>query len=412
MSDRSDLENDLSGLSIDRDQPVGYGRPILIFVAIAIIGGVSLIAWWLLSRDTVLQVATALASPPSVAAPDESVLDATGYVIARRSATVSSRIAGRVATVLVEEGMAVEEGQLLATLDDSITRSQLDVSQASVDAQKVALKQYRSQLKKAMLDLQRLQELQKDNYVSQNSIDDAAHQVEQLGISIDRAREDINLAEKSVQLQLAYLQDYEIRAPFTGIVIAKSAQPGEMIAPVAGGGFTRTGICTIVDMESLEVEIDVNEQYINRVRPKQQVTVQLTAYPDTQMPAEVIAIIPTADRSRATVKVRVKLNDRDSRVLPDMGVKVAFLEEGEKAELRQIPQGVVIPTSAIDQSSGSAVIWVVKDNVVRSRTVRVAETLATTVRIEDGLRVGERVVTNLNENLRAQVTDGMEVEVL
>ena len=408
MSDKSELLNELS---IDRSTSTGYKKPILIFLTVAIVGGASFIGWYLYKGEAAPVVSTVLASPAEQEVKDESVLDATGYVIARRSATVSSRIAGRVSSVTVEEGMAVEKGQLLATLDDSITRAQLEVSRESLATQVVSLKQLFSQLEKAKRDLERLQKLSQEQFASENLIDDAAHQVEQLRISIERAEQEIKLAESSVTLQETYLADYDIRAPFSGIVIAKSAQPGEMIAPVAGGGFTRTGICTIVDMDSLEVEIEVNEQYINRVTPGQQVTVQLTAYPDTQMPAEVIAIIPTADRSRATVKVRVKLNQRDSRVLPDMGVKVAFLEEGEQAQLRQILTGVVIPKSAVDNRTSKPRVWVVKNDVVSSREVDVLDASDTTVRIPEGIRVGERVVTQLDPVLLAQLSEETEVLV-
>lgn len=407
MSDRSDLLNELS---IDRSEKSSISKPILTFVVIAILGGISFIAWYFLTRDTVPQVNTALAIPAEMEAKDDSVLDATGYVVARRAATVSSRIAGRVSTVLVEEGMAVQEGQLLATLDDTITRAQMAVSEASLASQVVAEKQLQNQLKKARLDLRRFEQLSEDQFLSQDLLDDARHNVEQFSISIERAKQDIRLAEKSLELQEAYLQDFEIRAPFTGIVIAKSAQPGEMIAPVAGGGFTRTGICTIVDMDSLEVEIDVNESFINRVAPQQQVTVQLNAYPDTRMPAEVIAIIPTADRSRATVRVRVKFNERDSRVLPDMAVRVSFLEEGETAELSQVLQGVIIPKAALDTSGSQLRIWVVKDNKAESRVVNPMDASATMVRIPTGLKIGERVVTNLEPNLVSHLEAGREVE--
>ena len=407
MSDRSELLNELS---IDRNQPSGYGKPIIAMIAIAVIGGISLMTWFFLSRESLPLVTTALARPVESDGRDDSVLDATGYVVARRAATVSSRIAGRVKSVLVEEGMAVAQDQLLATLDDSITRAQLEVSKASLATQIVVVEQLDSQLRKAKVDLKRMEALSEEQYVSQDNLDNAQHEVEQLNIQLDRAKLDITLAEKSVRLQETYLEDFEIRAPFKGIVIAKSAQPGEMIAPVAGGGFTRTGICTIVDMDSLEVEIDVNESFINRVVPKQQVTVQLNAYPDTRMPAEVIAIIPTADRSRATVRVRVKFNERDSRVLPDMAVKVSFLEEGEQAELKQIPEGVLIPNTAIDTRGDSQRVWVVKDNKLESREVDAVTSSPGTVRIPRGLRVGERVVTNLDNEILSTLVEGKEIE--
>lgn len=257
---------------------------------------------------------------------DSSVLDATGYVVARRQATVSSKATGKVSEVLIEEGAFVEKGQLLARLDDSIPRAQYELSKSQLDSARAALAETKVAFKQARLDLQRTQNLQRRNLASKASLDQDTLTVQALIARIEKTQREIEVAQRMLGVQEVFLEDMKIYAPFSGIIIAKAAQEGEMISPVsAGGGFTRTGICTIVDMDSLEVEVDVNESYINRVFTKQPVRVTLNAYPTDHYDAEVIAVIPAADRNKATVRVRVGLVDRDARVLPDMGVRVAFL---------------------------------------------------------------------------------------
>ena len=408
MVDKSEL---LGDLQIDRDAPKKSNRPIYLFLVIAVAAGLlfGAYSWWSFPSDPVVH--TALAVGASTTIKSDSVLDATGYVVARTQATVSSKVPGKVTEIFVEEGMYVEADQLVATLDDSISAAQLALSLAQLEAVKTSVRELETQLKKARLDLARVAELEGRNLESASTLDQHQLTVEQLEIGLERARNEIAVSEKTVQLQEQYLDDLNIRAPFAGVVVAKAAQPGEMIAPVAGGGFTRTGICTIVDMNSLEVQIDVNEKFINRVVPGQQVTVQLTAYPDVKMPAEVIAIIPTADRARATVRVRVRFLQRDERVLPDMAVKVSFLQEGEEAELIEVPQGVFVPDSAIDSRGSPNVVWVVKENNVSSRQVTLGKRENGRVQILDGVRPGERVVSALDSDLLQKLVDGSTVEI-
>jgi RND family efflux transporter MFP subunit len=257
---------------------------------------------------------------------DASVLDTTGYVVARRRATVSAKTTGKVSELFLEEGMHVEAGQLLARLDDSVPRTTLALAQAQYDAANAGLEETRVQIRQAQLDLDRFTGLTARNLASKADLDRARLTLEGLRARLERARSDAVVARRNVAVQQQLLSEMEIRAPFGGVVVAKAAQPGEIISPIsAGGGYTRTGICTIVDMDSLEVEVDVNEAYINRVTAKQAVAVALNAYPGEPIRAEVIAIIPTADRNKATVRVRIALLEANAHVLPDMGVKVAFL---------------------------------------------------------------------------------------
>jgi len=326
----------LDELKIDRGAAVEdpARRPIRWFALIAAVAGIAFIAWYVVlpkadpAAVAAPVVATPVASAPKPAAIEGSVLDATGYVVARRQATVSAKVTGKVVEVFIEEGMRVQEGQVLARLDASIPRAQLALSESQLASAKSSLEEMKVQIRQAELDLQRTEGLSARKLASQADLDRVQLTLEGLQARLERQEREVVVADRSSMVQRQLLDDMEIRAPFTGVVVAKAAQPGEMISPnSAGGGFTRTGICTIVDMESLEVEVDVNEAYINRVQPKQPVSVALNAYPDERIPAEVIAIIPTADRNKATVRVRIALLEKNPRVLPDMGVKVAFLED-------------------------------------------------------------------------------------
>ena len=339
------------------------------------------------------------------------MLDATGYVVARRQATVSAKVTGKVQEVLIEEGMTVAPGQLLAQLDDAIHRAQLELAESQHRAAVAALDETRVQFKQAQLNLNRTQELAERQLASQADLDRDALAVEALQARIARAEQELGVAERSMDVQRQRLQDMQIRAPFGGVVIAKAAQPGEMISPVsAGGGFTRTGICTIVDMDSLEVEVDVNEAYINRVYPDQPASIALNAYPDVRMPARVIAIIPTADRNKATVRVRIGFVERDGRVLPDMGVKVAFLES-KAARPVAAPSGVVVPGAAVADEGEGAYVWVVRDERVARREISLGEGQGTRRMVLAGLDGGERVVASAADFAAAGLADGDRVRL-
>src|SRR5204862_1890940 len=260
-----------------------------------------------------------------------SVINASGYVTARRRATVSSKVTGKVIEVNVEEGMEVREGQVLARLDDATLQAALRLYRAQLEAAKRQIPESDVRLAQARVQLQRQERLRKDGLNTPNDIDNAKAEVDSLIARIESAQEDVKVAESQIAMQQTAIDDTVIRAPFSGVAISKDAQVGEMISPVsAGGGFTRTGISTIVDMRSLEIEVDVNESYINRVRAGQPVTAVLDAYPDFQIPGHVITTVPTADRQKATVLVRIAFEALDPRILPDMGVKVTFLKDEDE----------------------------------------------------------------------------------
>ena len=412
----SDKKALLNELKIDRDaDPSDGGKPVKWFLLIAVIAGVVFGLWFfdVPQSGEVLPVKTAVARASSNQSLGPSVLDATGYVVARRQATVSSKATGKVVEVLIEEGVVVEKDQLLARLDDSIPRAQYELAESQLRSAEASLKELEVALKQAQLDLDRTQGLADRNLASQADLDRDSLSVEGLIARLERAQRDIVVSERAMAVQAQVLADMQIRAPFAGVVIAKAAQPGDMISPVsAGGGFTRTGICTIVDMDSLEIEVDVNESYINRVRANQPVQVTLNAYPDDHYPAEVIAIIPAADRNKATVRVRVGLLERDERVLPDMGVRVAFLDERAEMEPQDAPLGVLVPAASISRDEAGDFVVVVKNETSQRRSVRLGETEGDRVRVLTGLANGERIVAELEIAQVESLKEGAAVSIV
>ena len=405
----------LSELKIDRDSgdSPSSARPLKWLLLVAVAGGLGFVAFTtvLPIEASTVAVQTAVARNFETVPAGDSVLDATGYVVARRQATVSSKTTGKVVEVLIEEGMEVAQGQLLAQLDDSITRAQLELSESQLRASRAGLDEMRVQLKQARLDLDRTSGLAQRKLASQADLDRDTLTVEGLTARLARVEQELNVAERRADVQRQLLADMRIRAPFAGVVVAKAAQPGEMISPVsAGGGFTRTGICTIVDMDSLEVEVDVNEAYINRVFPAQPATVALNAYPHAQIPAAVIAIIPTADRNKATVRVRIRILERDKRVLPDMGVKVRFLDDTPSQPSVATP-GVLVPADAVNGVGNQTDVWVVSEERVSRRPVVVAEPHGSDMHVVSGLTNGERVVSS-PANAAADLAEGDRVQIV
>ncbi|HOS73804.1 MAG TPA: efflux RND transporter periplasmic adaptor subunit [Verrucomicrobiota bacterium] len=381
----------LSDLRIERDAPPAASSwrwgAAGVLLALLLAGGV---VFWL-QRPAARPVRTAVARAAADDGVERTVLNASGYVTARRQATVSAKLTAKVIEVLVEEGMKVREGQVLARLDDTNVRTSLHLAEAQLAAATNALAETRVRIKEAAQELQRQTDLIKNQIATQANYDhaEAAHLA--LQARLEQQQAEIAVAAKQVAYWQQQLDDTVIRAPFSGIVTSKNAQPGEMISPIsAGGGFTRTGICTIVDMESLEIEIDVNESYINRVHPGQVVEAALDAYRDWKIPSKVIAIIPTADRQKSTVKVRVGMDQLDPRILPEMSVKVAFREVGGTGPLAG--RTVTIPQAAVRQQDGRSVVWVVSAGRAERRAVTVSNTHQGETVVSAGLSAGERVI--------------------
>jgi HlyD family secretion protein len=403
----SDLKADLAALRIERHTPtrrVGPWITAVLALVVLATGGVAAWRWATRERAVDVQVASVTQRDAGVQA---AVLNASGYVTARRRATVSSKITGKVVEVNVEEGMAVREGQVLARLDDSNGRAALALADAQVEAARRAVSENEVRLADAQLTLRRRTQLLKDRVASQAEIDQAQAEAQTIEARILALRQQIQVAERQVELQRTDLDNYVIRAPFSGVAISKDAQPGEMVSPVsAGGGFTRTGICTIVDMRSLEIEVDVNEAYINRVTRGQPVSAVLDAYPDWRIPGHVITTVPTADRQKATVLVRIGFDALDPRILPDMGIKVTFLRK-ESAATTAAQPAVLAPKAAIRTDNGQTAVFVLHGNIVERRAVKLGGEDGDRVEVLAGLQPAEQVIAAPPADLK----DGARVAV-
>jgi HlyD family secretion protein len=337
----------------------------------------------------------------------EALLNASGYVTPRRRATIAAKITGRVTGVFFDEGTHVAENQLLATLDDSDVRKALTAAKADYDASKAAIADYEVQLKNARIQLRRAEQLQSAGVQTQEQLDNARTNADSLQAKIALAQSQVISSEARIQEAQQAVDNCTIRAPYTGIVVSKDAQVGEMVSPVsAGGGFTRTGIATIVDMNSNEIEVDVNESYIARVQPGQPVTAILDAYPDWEIPSRVRTIIPSADRQKATVKVRVSFLKLDPRILPDMGIKVTFLGAEQKKEPGAAP-AILIPKSAVRDENGKKIVFLMKDDKAERRAVTLGADRGSDTEVIAGVTAGDTLIVKGPENLR----DGQSVEI-
>jgi RND family efflux transporter MFP subunit len=405
--------NLLNALRIDGPQREDPGRGAWRWWALALglLLGAAVLAgagWWFFVGRAVA-VQTSVAQAPSAGGGAEgAILQATGYITARRQATVSTQMTGTLTQVLIEEGDRVQKGQILARLDDSSPRASLGVAQANVRTAQAQVAQAQAQLAQAQADARRQDMLASSGMIAPQAAEQARTVVATYAAQVEARRREVEAA----QAQLAQAQvnfDYTVvRAPFAGVIIAKSAQVGEIVSPLsAGGGFTRTGVGTIVDMDSLEVDVDVNEAYIGQLKPDMPAEAVLDAYPDWRVPAHVIAIVPTADRGKATVKVRVALEQKDPRLLPDIGVRVSF--RGSKAPAAsQVPKGVLVPAAAITQRDTRSVVFVVVDGKVQQRSVAPAQQdIGTMKLLPDGVKAGERVVLSPPATLH----DGSDVRI-
>ncbi|MGQ0619643.1 MAG: efflux RND transporter periplasmic adaptor subunit [Panacagrimonas sp.] len=411
MDDKSAL---LGSLKIDRgpleDRSSSPWKWALIATALLLVAAV---AWAMLRPDPAIDIQTTTARAAGTAtAGSGSVLDASGYVVARRRATVSSKITGKVVELLIEEGTRVEQGQVLARIDDSNIRTQLAYARAQLDSARAALTEVRVALAESERQLRRTSELAQKQLVSQSALDTAQASVDTLRARLESTEKNVTVFDRALAVQAQQLDDTIVRAPFAGVITVKNAQPGEMISPLsAGGDGTRTGIGTLVDMDSLEVEVDVNENFINRVQSGQSAEAVLNAYPDWKIPAEVIAVIPTADRSKATVKVRIRLKVQDARVIPDMGARVSFLTPARTeahdaaAPLRPL---VLVSVNAVQRDNGTAIVFIVRDErTVERRAVTLGGTRGADLEVSAGLVGGERLAVGE----LAGLVDGMQVRI-
>ncbi len=404
-------QNALNSLRIERTSSANdsrrWPRPPLIAAGGAALVLAALLAWYF-TRAEAVEVETVTAQSAGGPARAGAVLNASGYVVARRLATVSAKVTGKVSQMFIEEGMNVEAGQVLARLEDTTARAQYDVARRRLDAARRNLAEVKVRLAEARRTHERRRTLRERGLVSQDELDSAEAEAAALAARLAALEGEVAVEASNVEFNRVGLEDHVVRAPFAGVVTSKDAQPGEMVSPIsAGGGFTRTGIATIVDMESREIEVDVNEAFINRVRAKQRAEATLDAYPDWAIPAHVINIVPTADRQKATVRVRIAFDRLDPRILPDMGVKVQFLDDALSAGDAPARPVVQLPSEAVARNGDQPVVWVVKGDEVERRAVRLGGERGGQVDVIAGVNAGEMVVARpvegLNEGSRIRI---------
>jgi RND family efflux transporter MFP subunit len=401
---------DLGSLHIDDAQRSrgNLGKRLAVVIGVfVLLGGLSFAIFAFLGRTPEVEVAVAQKPPVGGR---EALLNASGYVRPRRRATIAAKITGLVTGVFFDEGTHVRAGQLLAKLDDSDARRALESAKSDRESTNATVHDYEVQLRNAQTVLRRTEQLQQAGIDTQEQLDNARTAADSLQAKIDLVKAQVTAAEARIMVAQQAVDNCTIVAPFDGIVVSKDAQIGEMVSPIsAGGGFTRTGIATVVDMNSNEIEVDVNEAYIARVVPGQDVTAVLDAYPDWQIPSQVRTVIPTADRQKATVKVRISFLKLDPRILPDMGVKVTFLgAERRKAKSQNdSPAGVLIPQSAVRDDGGQKIVFLVKDNRAERRAVTLGNSMGGDTEIIGGLTLGDTVIAKGPPNIR----DGQSVQI-
>lgn len=406
MNDKTAL---LGQLKIDRNGTITEPRPKWPWFAAAVVIALIAVIYLVLRPGNALQVKAVSARTIGSATGGGSVLDASGYVVAQRQATVSSKVTGKVQELLVEEGQSVKQGQVLARLDDSNARAALQLAQAQLDASRASLAQANAQSKDATRQAARNKELVSKGFVGQSVYDSAQSNADAQAAGVEAAQGNVDVAQRNINVYRQQLDDTVVRAPFAGVITVKNAQQGEMISPLsAGGAGTRTGIGTLVDMDSLEVNVDVNENFIGRVQSGQPVTAKLNAYPDWEIPCKVIAVIPTADRSKATVKVRIGINNKDPRILPDMGVRVSFLTDTTNKPA-EAPKGLLVPESAVQVSGETGVLFVIKNDKLERRAVKIGGKSSDGLHVLSGLSAGESVavgdMSKFSDGAKVQITE-------
>ena len=405
MNDKTAL---LGQLKIDRNGTITEPRPMWPWFAAAGVIALIVVIYLVLRPGDALQVKAVPALALSSATGGGSVLDASGYIVAQRQATVSSKVTGKVQELLVQEGQAVKEGQVLARLDDSNARAALQLAQAQLDSARAGLAQANAQSKDAARQAARNKELVTKGFIGQSVYDSAQANADAQSAGVEAAQGNVAVAQRNINVYRQQLDDTVVRAPFAGVITVKNAQQGEMISPLsAGGAGTRTGIGTLVDMESLEIEVDVNENFIGRVQPNQPVTAKLNAYPEWEIPCKVIAVIPTADRSKATVKVRIGINNKDPRILPDMGVRVSFLNDTTSKPAADAPKGLLVPESAVQVNGSTGVLFVIKEDKLERRAVKLGGKSNDGQQVLSGLTAGERVAVGD----MSKFADGAKVQI-
>jgi len=397
---------DLSGLKIEERARTNSGGRKPLRTVVLVVFGLALVIVAVVMLRGRMPVVEVAAVRPGGDAGTTALLNASGYITPRRRATVAAKITARVVDVYVDEGMKVTEGQLLARLDDSDAQRRLLAARSQRDATAALIENLEVNLANAEREFRRQEDLDKSGFTSTQELDASRTTAESLRAQIAATKVQVRAADAQIMVAQQDVDNCTVRAPFSGVVVSKDAQRGEMVSPIsAGGGFTRTGIATIVDMDSIEIEVDVNESYIARVEPGQRVEAVLDAYPDWRIPAKVRTVIPTADRQKATVKVRISFDKLDPRILPDMGVKVSFLAAEQPSG--QAPARAVVPREAVREAEGKTVVFLFRDGRLERRAVSLGTVRGTDVEVTAGLSPGDQIVVKGPEGLH----DGQRVKV-
>ena len=399
----------LGSLRIDRTTVSSGGNRTGLYATIAVVVVALAAGAWFYLRPKPTEITTVVAeaesSGPSLGT---SVLNASGYVVARRMATVSSKVTGKVLEIYVEEGMEVKKNQVLARLDPENSSTMLTMAERELEAARRNLTEIEVRLADARRNLERNETLVKQQLVSQTALETSRAEANALAARLAASEAQVKVSESSLAMRRIDYNDLNVRAPFDGVVISKDAQPGEMISPMsAGGGFTRTGIATIVDMSSREVEVDVNEAYINRVKGNQRVEATLDAYPDAPLAAHVVNIVPTADRTKATVRVRIGFDKLEPQILPDMGIKVRFLDDAPVQPVATQGPRIRVPAVAVQRVEGESYVWVVNGERVERRAVTLGPESEGTIEIRAGVNSGDELVSPVVQGL----VDGGKVKL-
>ena len=379
-----------------------WRRWLVIVAVAAVVGAVVVVR----GRQPLTVTAAAVTALPADA-PPAAVLDASGFVVARRQATVSAKVTGKVLAVYIEEGMVVKAGQVLARLDASQATLQHALSAKQIDAAEANVNQIRVRLAESQRTLARSEKLQAGGMISAAELDAARADAASLSAQQDAAAGQLAVARSALRVRVQDLDDLVVRAPFAGVVVSKDAQPGEMVSPIsAGGGFTRTGIATVVDMDSREIEVDVNEAFIHRVHDAQKTEATLDAYPEWRIASHVINIVPTADRQKATVRVRIGFDGLDPRILPDMGVKVRFLQDAGAARPAHV---ALVPTGALVKDGERDAVWTIRDGRAQRRPVKLGNVREGSTEVLEGVQPGDVLIATppaaLTEGSRVRVTN-------
>ena len=392
--------HDLSKLKINRDAPPPQvGRAVvrnLVFTLV--VAGVIAAAYFVMqARSTPTAqtvVATLSGAPTSAGGAAGTSVTANGYVVARTRAAVSSKVPGRLAYLGVAEGSRVERGQVIARLENADYEAQVSQAEANLATARARLGEAETDRDQAEREAKRLRDIraQNDKLVATQDIDAAESRAAGAAARVRSAAAGVTATEAAVRFARVSLENTEIRAPFSGTVLRKEAEVGEVVAPSVGGGLTRGAVVTMADLGSLEVDVDVNEAYIARISTGQGARITLDAYPDTAFRGRVRQVVPTADRQRATVQVKVTISDRDRRILPEMGARVDFLEPEPSQQAKPVAAPtprVRVPATAVREDGGRSVVWLVRDGKLESRAVDAGPTSAGFREVRSGLVGGE-----------------------